>query len=81
MASAKYWLSAIRGLLGLVVAIQLLVVAYLIQTALQSFIMAGTTIPTTMIPLLNALQITVGLTFAAAFLLIAGLGRPLDGSR
>ncbi len=30
MASTKYWLSAIRGLLGFVVAIQLLVVAYLI---------------------------------------------------
>ena len=73
MDRTEYLLSAIRGLLGFIVAIELLVVAYLIQTGLQSLIESATTLPTTIIPFLNALQITVALAFAAAALLIAGM--------
>ncbi len=73
MARTEYLLSAIRGLLGFVVAIELLIVAYLIQTGLQAFIESTTTIPTTFIPILNALQITVGLAIVAAALLITGM--------
>ncbi len=73
MARTEYLLSAIRGLLGFVVAIELLIVAYLIQTGLQGFIESAPTIPTTFIPILNALQITVGLAIVAAALLITGM--------
>ena len=73
MARTEYILSAIRGLLGVVVAIELLVVAYLIQTGLQALIESATFMPTALIPILNALQITVALAIVAAVLLIAGL--------
>lgn len=71
--SIEYSLSVIRGFLGFFVAIQLVVVAYLIQTGLQEFIQSAVSIPTTLIPILNALQITVGLALGAAFLLVIGL--------
>ncbi|MFQ5552994.1 MAG: hypothetical protein ACE5EW_04680 [Thermoplasmata archaeon] len=73
IASTEYLLSAIRGFLGLLAAIGLFIVAYLIQTGLQAFFESAITIPTPLVAILNALQITVGLAIAAAVLLIAGL--------
>ena len=71
-SSTEYWLSAIRGLLGFVFAIQLIVIAYLIQTGLQGFIESVGSIPATFLPILNALQITVILAVASAILLVIG---------
>ncbi len=73
MARTEYILSAIRGLLGFVVAIELLIVAYLIQTGLQAFTESSVVMPTALVPILNALQITVALTIVAAILLTVGL--------
>lgn len=66
------WLGWIRGLLGLLVGIELFSLAYVLQNFLNVLSQTGY-IPASLIPLLNFTQVTVIVAIASGILLILGL--------
>ena len=66
------WLGWIRGLLGLLVGIELFSLAYVLQNFLNVLNQAGY-IPASLIPLLNFTQVTVIVAIASGILLILAL--------